>query len=43
MDFVDVVNLRAIPWVPDNGSRSVRIAYRAESVQLMSESLKKAG
>lgn len=43
MDFVNVVNLRAIPWVPDNGSRSVRIAYRAESVQAMSESLKKAG
>ncbi len=42
MDWVTVHGLTAIPWVPDNGSRSVRIAYRAENVTPMPESMKKA-
>jgi hypothetical protein len=42
MDWVTVENLRAIPWVPDNGSRSVRIAYRADAVKPMAEAIKKA-
>jgi hypothetical protein len=42
MDWVTVHGLTAIPWVPDNGSRSVRIAYRADSVTPMAESMKKA-
>jgi hypothetical protein len=33
MEFVDVTRLQIIPWVPNDGPKSVRIAYRAESVQ----------
>lgn len=32
MDFVNVTGLRAVPWVPNSGTKSVRIAYRAESI-----------
>lgn len=32
MEFVNVVGLRAVPWVPNDGPKAVRIAYRAESV-----------
>lgn len=33
MEFVDVTRLQMIPWVPNDGPKTVRIAYRAASVQ----------
>ena len=32
MDFVDVTGLEVVPWIPNNGPTTVRIAYRAVSV-----------
>lgn len=38
MDFVNVKGLEIVPWVPQGGSTTVRIAYRAESVTVQTGS-----